>query len=160
MALGIAGQLPDNLSEYMKVGRSQRPGPVTGVIECFSVSQENYVTQGSNLCRGHTYITGPYTVLAVTWNVRVPVGSPDMRVAASLTATPFTFGIEISPTVDMFAISNGIVRSAGLTNKDIDGDTSPWLGVWLSMLGSTIKDLAVTVWFMRHGHSNLAPVDD
>ena len=162
MPLGIAAQLPDSLPTYQKIGRSLRPGPVTGGIECLSLSIPATSTSLSIL-RAQTYIPGRYKILAVTMYVRaISAGAPKVQIVASTIATPFTEDVEIMASTALTAGVSIIKRSADLDITDVDGDVDPWLSiVGLHAPGTdTYEDLAVTVWYFRTSHINDESVDD
>lgn len=160
MPTGVAGQLPDNLSDYMKVGRSQRPGPVTGVIECFTHSSAFIATASSVKTRSMRFISGRYKILAVTWYSRASTGTPNFRVDANTAVLPFTANTNIKVSIDMGAIPNGIERSSDLVTSDIDGDATPWLNININMGAATLTDFVATIWYIREGHINADVVDD
>lgn len=160
MPIGTAAQLPDNHSDYMKTGRSQRPGPVTGTIECLNLSFGFLGSGPSSHERAMTHIPGRYTILAVTWYSRALTGTPNFRVSANLSATPYVAGISIKDSIDMAAIPSGIDRSSVLAVTDVDGDTNPMLNISLNMSSASLTDFSATVWYFREGHVNPDAVDD
>ncbi len=162
MPTGVAGQLPDNLSTYMKIGRSQRPGPVTGVMECLSFSQAAIGATAGIHERAVVRIPSPFRVFAITWYSRAQTTSPDLNVVTMPAADPYgTVVTNIKVLFDIAADPDGILRSSALGDKLLNEDGSePFLAIRLGMASSTLTDFCCTVWYMRMGHINSDPVND
>lgn len=161
MPFGIASQLPTNLSEYMKLGRAQKPGPSTGNIECFTFAVPTVATSAGTQVRAVTYLPGgDYHILAITWNTRAFTGTPDMLVSAAPTAQGAA-GVQIVGFTTTFsATPSGIYYSSDLGNPRVSGDINPYMRIELGMASSTLTDLAVSIFYYRQGHLNPDPVDD
>ena len=169
MALGIAAQLPDSIPDHMKVpGRAQRPGPVTGQVECLNLSMATSPTEAGTRARSVIKMTGPYTVLAVTWYVRdASAGSPQLQIVVDNLPTGKSASVVELLTADILLTDDGdgIIRSGDATmqnNKFVNADNSlPWLCIMARRGGAdTLIDLAATVWFYRHTHINADTVND
>ena len=170
MALGIAAQLPDSIPDHMNVpGRSQKPGPVTGQIECLNVSWSSGGTQAGLRTICSRNIPGPYTVLAITYYIRTAIDTPALQFIFDQDSDGKTASAGandlLTADVDLTNGLNDIIRSGDADmqqNKRINEDG---LGSWLCIMvrnaaGDTSTDLSATVWYVRHDHINADTVDD
>lgn len=161
MPIGTAGQLPDNLSAYMKDGRSQKPGPGAGNVECLSLYMNGLVTNGDAVQeRGVMYVPGGFTLLAVVFRARAVNSSPTIGVQARENPYDGTGNLVMSGITELTTTPT-VRRASDFTLNTINADDPrDWLVVVSSVMTADYTDTSVDVFFVRHGHVNPDAVDD